>query len=109
MTTQQLAPAAAPRRRVLPSPPERHVLVPLVIAVTVLLTQGVAQAVTPFIRQDDWPFLLPPDTLGVLPPSYYNDSEGRWKIGGKRHTIYGRANHTASKRLDAAFKLAGTR
>ena len=79
MTTQQLAPAAtAPRRRVLRSPPGRHVLVPLVIAVTVLLTQGVAQAVTPFIRQDDWPFLLPPDTQGVLPPSYYNDSEGRW-------------------------------
>ena len=38
-----------------------------------------------------------------------NDSEGRWKISGKRHTIYGKANRTESERLDAAFKLAGTR
>lgn len=78
MTTQQLAPAAtAPRRRVLPSP-QRHVLVPVVIAGAFLVTQGVAQALTPFIRQDDWPFLLPPDTTGVLPPAYYDSSEGRW-------------------------------
>ena len=38
-----------------------------------------------------------------------NDSEGRWKISGKRHTIYGKANLTESERLAAAFKLAGTR
>ena len=38
-----------------------------------------------------------------------NDSEGRWKIGGRRHTIYGKANLNQSERLDAAFKLAGTR
>jgi hypothetical protein len=37
------------------------------------------------------------------------DSGGRWKISGKRHTIYGKASLTESERLDAAFKLAGTR
>jgi hypothetical protein len=37
------------------------------------------------------------------------DSEGRWKISGKRHTIYGKSSLTENERLDAAFKLAGTR
>ena len=50
----------------------------MVIVLAFLLTKGVAQAVTPFIRQDDWPFLLPAGTTGVLPTSYYNVSEGRW-------------------------------
>jgi hypothetical protein len=48
------------------------------IAVAFLLTRGVAQAVTPFIRQDDWTFLLPDHSPGAVPPSYYNISEGRW-------------------------------
>ncbi|MFD1055808.1 hypothetical protein [Terrabacter terrigena] len=51
---------------------------PAVIAVAFLVTQGVAQAVTPFIRQDDWTFLLPDDQPNVAPPRYYNISEGRW-------------------------------
>jgi len=38
-----------------------------------------------------------------------NDSEGRWKIEGKRHTIYGKASLTERERIDAAFKLAGSR
>ena len=38
-----------------------------------------------------------------------NDSDGRWKIGGRRHTIYGKASLTESDRLDAAFKLVGAR
>jgi hypothetical protein len=38
-----------------------------------------------------------------------NDSEGRWKIGGKRHTIYGKASLSERERIDAAFRLAGTR
>jgi uncharacterized protein DUF5906 len=38
-----------------------------------------------------------------------NDSEGRWKIGGRRHTIYGKASLTGSERLDAALKFTGAR
>jgi hypothetical protein len=38
-----------------------------------------------------------------------NDSEGRWKISGRRHTIYGKTSLTERDRLAAAFKLAGTR
>ena len=53
-----------------------------VIAVAFLVTEGVAQAVTPFIRQDDWAFLLPEGTPGAVPPSYYNVSEGRWLNSG---------------------------
>ncbi|EWT01388.1 hypothetical protein N865_08560 [Intrasporangium oryzae NRRL B-24470] len=79
MATQTLAPADTVRRtRLLDPRPRRLVLVPLTLAVASLLTQGFAQAVTPFIRQDDWTFLLPDRTRGVAPPSYYNISEGRW-------------------------------
>ncbi|GGM86345.1 hypothetical protein GCM10009721_08910 [Terrabacter tumescens] len=77
MTTQTQAPAPT-RARLLPSAPPRRYLVPATLAVAFLVTQAVAQAVTPFIRQDDWPFLLPDGTKGVLPPAYYNSSEGRW-------------------------------
>src|ERR1700730_1402982 len=38
-----------------------------------------------------------------------NDSEGRWKIKGRRHTIYGKASLTERDRLAAAFELAGAR
>lgn len=77
--TTPLAPAAtATRTGLLPFARERRVFVPVVIVLAFLLTKGVAQAVTPFIRQDDWPFLLPAGTTGVLPTSYYNVSEGRW-------------------------------
>jgi hypothetical protein len=38
-----------------------------------------------------------------------HDSEGRWKISGKRHAIYGKASLVERDRLAAAFKLAGTR
>jgi Family of unknown function (DUF5906) len=38
-----------------------------------------------------------------------NDTEGRWKIGGKRYTIYGKSSLTERQRLDEAFKIAGTR
>ncbi len=79
MTTQTLASrdtALQARLRAVAS--RRAVLVPVTLGVAFLLTQGVAQAVTPFIRQDDWPFLLPDHTKDVVPPSYYNISEGRW-------------------------------
>jgi hypothetical protein len=77
MTTQTQAHAPT-RARLLPSAPPRRYLVPVTLAVAFLVTRGIAQAVTPFIRQDDWPFLLPDGTKGVLPPAYYNSSEGRW-------------------------------
>jgi len=38
-----------------------------------------------------------------------NDTEGRWKIRGTRHTIYGKASLTERDRVDAALKLAGAR
>jgi Family of unknown function (DUF5906) len=38
-----------------------------------------------------------------------NDTEGRWKIKGKRHTIYGKVTLTECERLDAALKLTGAR
>ncbi|NUS41699.1 MAG: hypothetical protein HOP97_08765 [Terrabacter sp.] len=81
MTTQTLAPPAHRRARLLPSVssvPRYRLLVPLTIAFAFLVTQGVVQAVTPFIRQDDWTFLLPDDQPNVAPPRYYNISEGRW-------------------------------
>jgi hypothetical protein len=81
MTTQTLAPPAHRRARLLPSVssvPQRRLLVPVVIMFAFLVTQGVVQAVTPFIRQDDWTFLLPDDQPNVAPPRYYNISEGRW-------------------------------
>ncbi len=81
MTTHTLAPTAtttARRSRLLPPTPERRALIPAVLAVALLLTEGVVQAVTPFIRNDDWPFLVPAHTPGVLSPGYYDLSEGRW-------------------------------
>jgi hypothetical protein len=62
------------------------------MAVAFLLTRGVSQAITPFIRQDDWPFLLPANTHGVIPPRYYDISEGRflnsawWVVVGQHGT-----------------------
>ncbi|MGW5240126.1 hypothetical protein ACWEOW_14450 [Monashia sp. NPDC004114] len=78
MTTQTLAPPTARRSRLLPPTSERRALAPAVIAVAFLLTEAVVQAVTPFIRNDDWPFLVPAHTLGVMSPGYYDQSEGRW-------------------------------
>jgi hypothetical protein len=38
-----------------------------------------------------------------------NDTEGRWKISGTRHTIYGKDSLTENERVAAAYKLAGAR
>ena len=38
-----------------------------------------------------------------------NDTEGRWKIDGKRYTIYGKATLTERDRLAAALKYTGAR
>jgi hypothetical protein len=37
------------------------------------------------------------------------DTEGRWKINGTRHTIYGKASLTVNDRLAAARKFVGAR
>jgi hypothetical protein len=79
MTTPTLTAVPSARRtRLLPPSPRRRYLVPAVLAVVFVVTEGLAQAVTPFIRNDDWAFLLPPNTHGVLPISYWDKSEGRW-------------------------------
>ena len=79
MSTQTIVPGAtSPRARLLAPTPRRRLLVPLVLAAAFVVTQGFAQAVTPFIRQDDWAFLLPEGSPGAVPPAYYNLSEGRW-------------------------------
>ena len=49
------------------------------------------------------------EDCGYVVVSNPNDSEGRWKISGIRHTIYGKATLTIRDRLDAAFRLAGAR
>ena len=38
-----------------------------------------------------------------------NDTEGRWKISGRRHTIYGRADLSVRDRIAAANELTGAR
>jgi Family of unknown function (DUF5906) len=38
-----------------------------------------------------------------------NDTEGRWKISGRRHTIYAKTALPERDRIAAAFRLAGTR
>ena len=38
-----------------------------------------------------------------------NDTEGRWKIGGRRHTIYAKAKLSIHDRAAAANRLAGAR
>jgi hypothetical protein len=38
-----------------------------------------------------------------------HDTEGRWKMGGKRHTVYGKTSLSERDRIAAANKLAGAR
>ncbi len=85
MSTDTLAPASEGRGMRLPGATPRlgvRLRAVAVIAAAFLVTEGVAQAVTPFIRQDDWAFLLPEGSPGAVPPSYYNVSEGRWLNSG---------------------------
>jgi hypothetical protein len=49
------------------------------------------------------------EDCGYVVVSNPNDNEGRWKIDGTRHTIYGKATLTIRDRLVAAFKLTGAR
>lgn len=79
MTTRTLAPTPAPAVEApTPLPAHRRYLVPAVIAVALLVTEHVGQALTPFIRQDDWPFLVPANTPGVTSVAEHDLYEGRW-------------------------------
>ena len=49
------------------------------------------------------------EDCGYVAVSNPNDTEGRWKIKGIRHTIYGKASLTIHDRVAAAFRLAGAR
>jgi hypothetical protein len=60
-----------------PGPP-RWLLVAVVMAGVLTLTDAVSQAVTPYIRRDDWPYLLPPDTPTAAGVVAKNLLEGRW-------------------------------
>src|SRR3954466_1055789 len=85
MSTETVTRASEGRGVRLPGVTPRHgarLRVVAVIAAAFVVTEGVAQAVTPFIRQDDWAFLLPEGSPGAVPPSYYNVSEGRWLNSG---------------------------
>jgi len=56
----------------------RAVLAVAVVAAVVLVTGMLAQLSTPFIRRDDWPFLVPSDTPGAADPLTKVRQEGRW-------------------------------
>ena len=53
---------------------------PFAVAVTVglLATGAVSQLLTPYIRRDDWPFLLPLGSPGGVDPFFKVEQEGRW-------------------------------
>ncbi|GAA2022951.1 hypothetical protein GCM10009740_10100 [Terrabacter terrae] len=79
MTTSTLTPTATgASHRVDPGPTRRRYLVPAVLAVALVLTEAFNQAVTPFIRHDDWPFLVPENTAGVTSVAEHDLYEGRW-------------------------------
>ena len=50
----------------------------LAVALGVLASGYVAQVVTPFIRRDDWPYMLPMDIPGGSDVWRKNLTEGRW-------------------------------
>ncbi len=49
------------------------------------------------------------EDCGYVAVSNPNDTEGRWKIDGTRHKIYGKAPLTVRDRIAAAFKFVGAR
>jgi hypothetical protein len=49
------------------------------------------------------------EDCGYVAVSNPHDTEGRWKIAGVRHTIYGKATLTVHDRVAAAFKFTGAR
>jgi hypothetical protein len=49
------------------------------------------------------------EDCGYVAVSNPKDTEGRWKINGIRHTIYGKASLTVRDQIDAALKFARAR
>lgn len=49
------------------------------------------------------------EDCGYVAVANPNDTEGRWKISGTRHTIYGKTTLTLHDRIAAARILAGAR
>jgi hypothetical protein len=49
------------------------------------------------------------EDCGYVAVSNPKDTEGRWKINGTRHTIYGKASLTVRERIDAALKFVRAR
>ncbi len=58
--------------------PPRWLVVTAMRVLALVLTDAVSQASAPFIRRDDWPFLLPPHTPFASSVYAKNLSEGRW-------------------------------
>ena len=58
--------------------PPRWLLVGVVLVVALTLSDAVSQAIAPYIRRDDWPYILPPDTPTASGVVAKNLLEGRW-------------------------------
>ena len=76
------APTAAAPGAARTAPPGRRaprwLVVTAVLVVALVVTDAVSQAVVPFVRRDDWPFLLPPHTPSATDVYAKNLLEGRW-------------------------------
>jgi hypothetical protein len=74
IATRGPATPASPARSTL-----RRAAVPAAaVAVALLASGAVGQLVTPFVRRDDWPFLLPAGVPGIDDPLDKVREEGRW-------------------------------
>jgi hypothetical protein len=49
------------------------------------------------------------ESCGYVVVSNPNDTEGRWKIRGRRYTIYGKSTLTERDRIAAAYRYTGAR
>src|SRR6478609_842138 len=59
--------------------PSHGLVVPLLFVALIVMTTGVlAQVGSPFVRRDDWPFLLPRHAPGANDPVDKVRQEGRW-------------------------------
>src|SRR5829696_8212852 len=58
--------------------PPSWLLTAVVTVVALVATDALAQALAPFIRRDDWPYLLPDNTPAATDVVAKNLNEGRW-------------------------------
>ena len=72
------APAVTPHVRAPRRAPPWPVVVTAVVLLALFVTDAFRQALTPYIRRDDWPYLLPPNTPGAADVHAKNLLEGRW-------------------------------